>query len=281
MCWCRSLQEDLQQAHVAAGTPGQHWHRPSLLAVCADSSRPHTPALHLPPARCHLPCHLTPPLPPPATPCHPLPGHETKVFKNATKAPSKRSTIERSVDKIIFVMFGLLAAMCIIGCAYFSWWTVYKMPKNWYLMPEARTMQYDPSYPVGVAGANFITSFILYGGSPSPLPYCSYHALPATLQAHCALWVNICPLPAVPTCTPTSRTPTHTPLTPTLYTLTHPCRLPDPHLPVRVHRDGQDLPVHGVHQQGPQPVPPGDGHARTGAHLQPQRRAGHGQHHPV
>jgi cbb3-type cytochrome oxidase subunit 3 len=61
----------------------------------------------------------------------PRAGHETKVFNNATKAPSKRSTIERSVDKIIFVMFGLLFTMCIVGCGYFAWWTNKRMPFNW------------------------------------------------------------------------------------------------------------------------------------------------------
>jgi hypothetical protein len=37
-----------------------------------------------------------------------------QVMMNATAAPSKRSTLERQLDKLIMFMFGLLAAMCVI-----------------------------------------------------------------------------------------------------------------------------------------------------------------------
>ncbi|GKB33464.1 probable phospholipid-transporting ATPase 4, partial [Tanacetum coccineum] len=35
-------------------------------------------------------------------------GHDSKVMQNATKSPSKRSTIEKQMDKIIYVLFTLL-----------------------------------------------------------------------------------------------------------------------------------------------------------------------------
>lgn len=43
---------------------------------------------------------------------------------NSTQPPSKRSQVERTVDRIIFVMFSLLFCMCLIGCICFAHWTV-------------------------------------------------------------------------------------------------------------------------------------------------------------
>lgn len=92
-------------------------------------------------------------------------GHDTKIFMNATQPPSKRSSIERSVDYIIFFMFALLFSMCITGCIYFAWWTATYMPQHWYLGPNnvVGAVEYDPRYPAIVGVTNFITSFILYG----------------------------------------------------------------------------------------------------------------------
>ena len=101
-------------------------------------------------------------------------GHDTKIFMNATQPPSKRSRIERTVDKIIFFMFGLLLSMCLTGCIYFGWWTATYMPLHWYLAPfslmlnkdgqfESRDPQFDPGSAPTVAATNFVTAFILYG----------------------------------------------------------------------------------------------------------------------
>ncbi|KAJ8649723.1 hypothetical protein MRB53_002746 [Persea americana] len=42
-------------------------------------------------------------------------GHETKVMMNAMNVPSKRSTLERKLDKLILALFGALFFMCLIG----------------------------------------------------------------------------------------------------------------------------------------------------------------------
>ncbi|XP_071740152.1 phospholipid-transporting ATPase 3-like [Rutidosis leptorrhynchoides] len=42
-------------------------------------------------------------------------GHETKVMMNAMNVPSKRSTLEKKLDKVIATLFGVLLAMCLIG----------------------------------------------------------------------------------------------------------------------------------------------------------------------
>ncbi|KAI3901768.1 hypothetical protein MKW98_013883 [Papaver atlanticum] len=42
-------------------------------------------------------------------------GHETKVMMNSMNVPSKRSTLERKLDKLILTLFGALFCMCFIG----------------------------------------------------------------------------------------------------------------------------------------------------------------------
>ncbi|XP_020233201.1 phospholipid-transporting ATPase 3 isoform X2 [Cajanus cajan] len=42
-------------------------------------------------------------------------GHETKVMMNAMNVPSKRSTLERKLDKLILTLFATLFMMCFIG----------------------------------------------------------------------------------------------------------------------------------------------------------------------
>ncbi|CAD5165980.1 unnamed protein product [Musa acuminata subsp. malaccensis] len=42
-------------------------------------------------------------------------GHETKVMMNSMSVPSKRSTLERKLDKLILTLFGGLFMMCLIG----------------------------------------------------------------------------------------------------------------------------------------------------------------------
>nr|GMD28515.1 putative phospholipid-transporting ATPase 9 [Ipomoea batatas] len=47
-------------------------------------------------------------------------GHDTKVMQNATEPPSKRSKIERKMDKIIYFLFGVLFTFALVGSIYFG-----------------------------------------------------------------------------------------------------------------------------------------------------------------
>jgi phospholipid-transporting ATPase len=42
-------------------------------------------------------------------------GHETKVMMNAMDVPSKRSTLERKLDKLILLLFCILFSLCLVG----------------------------------------------------------------------------------------------------------------------------------------------------------------------
>eukprot|EP00798_Chlamydomonas_sp_ICE-L_P023701 gene23701-9242_t len=90
-------------------------------------------------------------------------GHETKVFMNSTQPPSKRSVIERQVDKIIFFMFFLNFSFCISGCIYFATWLNANFVSHWYLYPEDQATQYKYENEPLVGVCNFVTGFILYG----------------------------------------------------------------------------------------------------------------------
>ncbi|KAL5999628.1 putative phospholipid-transporting ATPase 4 [Asimina triloba] len=90
-------------------------------------------------------------------------GHDSKVMQNATKSPSKRSTIERKMDHIIYVLFTLLVLISLISSIGFAVKTKYGMPKWWYLQPHDTTNLFDPTKP-GLSGIfHLVTALILYG----------------------------------------------------------------------------------------------------------------------
>eukprot|EP00195_Chlamydomonas_chlamydogama_P002386 CAMPEP_0202922204 /NCGR_PEP_ID=MMETSP1392-20130828/77797_1 /ASSEMBLY_ACC=CAM_ASM_000868 /TAXON_ID=225041 /ORGANISM="Chlamydomonas chlamydogama, Strain SAG 11-48b" /LENGTH=1321 /DNA_ID=CAMNT_0049615821 /DNA_START=167 /DNA_END=4132 /DNA_ORIENTATION=- len=90
-------------------------------------------------------------------------GHDTKVFQNATSPPSKRSSIEHVVDKIIILMFAVLFLMCLITAIVFAVWTRDKYPAHWYLRPSLEELQYQPSNAAVTAVISFLVAFVLYG----------------------------------------------------------------------------------------------------------------------
>lgn len=45
-------------------------------------------------------------------------GHDTKIFKNAAGAPSKRSTVERRMDTLVIGLFIAMVCLSLIGPAF-------------------------------------------------------------------------------------------------------------------------------------------------------------------
>ncbi|XP_061371073.1 probable phospholipid-transporting ATPase 4 [Gastrolobium bilobum] len=90
-------------------------------------------------------------------------GHDSKVMQNSTKSPSKRSTIEKKMDYIIYTLFTVLILISFISSIGFVAKTKYQTPKWWYLRPDNIESQYDPG-KIGLAGmSHLITALILYG----------------------------------------------------------------------------------------------------------------------
>ncbi|KAL2505179.1 putative phospholipid-transporting ATPase 8 [Abeliophyllum distichum] len=94
-------------------------------------------------------------------------GHETKVMQNATEPPSKRSMIERKMDKVIYILFGILILISFIGSVFFGIETKNDIrdgeSKRWYLRPDNPNLLYDPKRATLTAFFNFLTALMLYG----------------------------------------------------------------------------------------------------------------------
>ncbi|XP_047319853.1 probable phospholipid-transporting ATPase 4 [Impatiens glandulifera] len=93
-------------------------------------------------------------------------GPDSKVMQNSTKSPSKRSTIEKKMDKIIYFLFSFLLLISIISSIGFAVKTTYQMPKWWYLQPYAKSdysSSYNPDKPALSGLFHLVTALILYG----------------------------------------------------------------------------------------------------------------------
>lgn len=94
-------------------------------------------------------------------------GHDTKVMQNATDPPSKRSKIERRMDKIIYILFSTLILISFIGSFFFGIGTRKDIShgelRRWYLRPDNATVFYDPKRAALAAFFHFLTALMLYG----------------------------------------------------------------------------------------------------------------------
>ncbi|CAI9756119.1 unnamed protein product [Fraxinus pennsylvanica] len=92
-------------------------------------------------------------------------GHDTKVIQNSTDPPSKRSKIEKKMDKIIYFLFGVLFVMAFVGSVYFGIVTKDDLEgghKRWYLRPEEADIFFDPDRAPIAAIYHFLTALLLY-----------------------------------------------------------------------------------------------------------------------
>ncbi|XP_010551325.1 PREDICTED: putative phospholipid-transporting ATPase 9 [Tarenaya hassleriana] len=93
-------------------------------------------------------------------------GHDTKVIQNSTDPPSKRSNIERKMDKIIYLMFGIVVSVAFIGSVTFGLSTRDDLEndvmKRWYLRPDSSRIFFDPKRAPEAAMYHFLTAVMLY-----------------------------------------------------------------------------------------------------------------------
>jgi phospholipid-transporting ATPase len=91
-------------------------------------------------------------------------GHDTKVMQNAMAPPSKRTNIERRLDRIVSMMLLVLFTMCVSGSVIMGVRTKLLLPRMWYLAPDDTTSNrsYDPTKTPQVGVYAGITQFILY-----------------------------------------------------------------------------------------------------------------------
>lgn len=93
-------------------------------------------------------------------------GHDTKVIQNSTAPPSKRSKIERRVDKIVYLLFAGLVLLSVVGSIFFGIWTSYDIVDGamtrWYLRPDETTIYFVPGRAGIAAVLHFLTALMLY-----------------------------------------------------------------------------------------------------------------------
>ncbi|KAJ8756013.1 hypothetical protein K2173_024559 [Erythroxylum novogranatense] len=90
-------------------------------------------------------------------------GFDSKVMQNSTKSPSKRSKIEKKMDKIIYILFSLLLLISVMSSIGFAVKTKVQMPEWWYMEPWSPEELYNPKSPTKSGLAHLITALILYG----------------------------------------------------------------------------------------------------------------------
>ncbi|KAI4381859.1 hypothetical protein MLD38_007887 [Melastoma candidum] len=90
-------------------------------------------------------------------------GHDSKVMQNATESPSKRSRIERKMDRIIYVLLAVLLGISFMSSVGFLVQTKYQMPDWWYLQPQNPQSCYNPNQAFASALCHFVTAVMLYG----------------------------------------------------------------------------------------------------------------------
>ncbi|XP_022956668.1 putative phospholipid-transporting ATPase 9 isoform X1 [Cucurbita moschata] len=93
-------------------------------------------------------------------------GRDTKVIQNSTDPPSKRSKVERKMDKIIYFLFCLLFLLALVGSVVFGVVTEDDLEngrmKRWYLRPDDARVFYDPKRAQMAAIFHFLTALMLY-----------------------------------------------------------------------------------------------------------------------
>jgi phospholipid-translocating ATPase len=92
-------------------------------------------------------------------------GFDSKVMQNSTKSPSKRSKIEKKMDKIIYILLSLLLLISSISSIGFAVKIKLQMPDWWYMQPRNpdNDSLYNPDQPSKSGLAHLVTALILYG----------------------------------------------------------------------------------------------------------------------
>lgn len=60
-------------------------------------------------------------------------GHDTKLMRNSTSAPLKRSTVDRLTNTQILMLFMILIVLCVTSAVFNEFWTRSHFETDWYL----------------------------------------------------------------------------------------------------------------------------------------------------
>ncbi|KAM3408199.1 hypothetical protein ACQJBY_001414 [Aegilops geniculata] len=112
-------------------------------------------------------------------------GHETKVMMNSMNVPSKRSTLEKKLDKLILALFATLFTMCVIGAIGSG---VFINEKYFYLGLRGRVEdQFNPKNRLVVTILTMFTLITLYS---TIIPISLYVSIEMIKFIQCAQFIN-------------------------------------------------------------------------------------------
>ncbi|XVE92539.1 hypothetical protein REPUB_Repub01dG0106200 [Reevesia pubescens] len=112
-------------------------------------------------------------------------GHETKVMMNSMNVPSKRSTLERKLDKLILTLFGTLFTMCLIGAIGSG---VFIDQKYYFLgLSKSVEDQFNPNNRFLVALLTMLTLLTLYS---TIIPISLYVSIEMVKFIQCTQFIN-------------------------------------------------------------------------------------------
>ncbi|XVF44122.1 hypothetical protein PTKIN_Ptkin02bG0095200 [Pterospermum kingtungense] len=112
-------------------------------------------------------------------------GHETKVMMNSMNVPSKRSTLERKLDKLILTLFGTLFTMCLIGAIGSGVF----IDRKYYFLGLSKSVedQFNPSNRFLVALLTMLTLLTLYS---TIIPISLYVSIEMIKFIQCTQFIN-------------------------------------------------------------------------------------------
>ncbi|XP_043717424.1 putative phospholipid-transporting ATPase 9 [Telopea speciosissima] len=95
-------------------------------------------------------------------------GQDTKVMQNSMEPPSKRSKIEKKLDRVVYFLFSILVLISLIGSIFFGIATRDDLDENgrmkrWYLRPDDTTIFFDPKRAPIAAFFHFLLALMMYG----------------------------------------------------------------------------------------------------------------------
>ncbi|XP_011096893.1 probable phospholipid-transporting ATPase 5 [Sesamum indicum] len=91
-------------------------------------------------------------------------GPDTKAIRNSTRSPSKRSRVERKMDHVIYLLFGMMVLISLISAVGSALYTKSGNSKMWYLQLHDDTDNlFDPEDPMSSGLLQFVRALVLYG----------------------------------------------------------------------------------------------------------------------
>ncbi|XP_051125692.1 probable phospholipid-transporting ATPase 5 [Andrographis paniculata] len=91
-------------------------------------------------------------------------GPDTKAVRNSTRSPSKRSRVERKMDRVIYLLFAMMVLISLISAIGSAMFTQSDNFKRWYLrLHDDVDTLFSPEDPVFSCILQFIRALVMYG----------------------------------------------------------------------------------------------------------------------